>query len=540
FGGSVGGPIVRNKTFFFTNLQLLRTSQSIARTRTVLTQAARQGIFRYVVNGRNNPAGVSGATVDAAGNPLFPACVGAITETTPACIANYSVVQNDPQNLGLDPAVQQLIGLTPLPNTFAAGGDGLNIAGFTFLAPQNERQYDLAFKVDHTFNERNTMYVRYAQGEQNTLGDAGNGNTNAGVIGGAGGPQAFPDSPRNIDTLRNPKNLAVNYRWTASPTLTNEVVVGFNRFTFSFNNADPNADMNSPLRFDCPFPGTSGCLDLTNPIDNTPVINNARSIRTYQFVDNLSWLRDAHTFKFGTNLRYQQHLDNRGQAAGLYVNPQVDFSRVTNEPPANLTSPARINAANDRPRLQSFYNLMLGRIGNIGQGFVAADDAAFGPAGSRFPFDARYPEYDFYGQDTWKIRPNLTLDFGLRYEIKISPSSAGELPVLRPDRPLRIGEAPANDVRWVEGKLFDSDWNNFAPTVGLAWDPFGDGKTSVRTNFRLAYDRINSFVFSSFIYNTAPGATAGVINSVYGRQANEQGRLRFGVPTLTPPANLTP
>ncbi|HJR08496.1 MAG TPA: TonB-dependent receptor [Pyrinomonadaceae bacterium] len=540
FGGSLGGPIIKNKTFFFANLQLLRTSQSIARTRTVLTPTARQGIFRYVANGRNNPAGVASASVDAAGNPLLPACPATILSSTPACIASYSVVANDPTGLGLDPSVQQLIGLTALPNTFAAGGDGLNFAGFTFLAPQTERQYDLAFKVDHTFNDRNTMYVRYAQGEQNTLGDSGNGNTNGGIIGGAGGPQAFPDSPRNIDTLRNPKNLAVNYRWTASPRLTNEVVVGFNRFTFSFNNADENADMNSPLRFDCPFAGTSGCLDLTNPLDNTPIINNARSLRTYQFVDNLSWLRDAHTFKFGTNLRYQQHLDNRGQAAGFYINPQVDFSRVTNPPPTNLTSPAGINTANDRPRLQSLYNTLLGRIGNVGQGFVAASDTAFGPAGSRFPFDARYPEYDFYAQDTWKLRPNLTLDFGLRYEIKISPSSAGELPILHPDRPLRVGEAPANNVRFVEGKLFDSDWNNFAPTVGLAWDPFGDGKTSVRGNFRLAYDRMNTFVFSSFIYNAAPGATFGALNSTAGSLANEQGRLRFGIPTPAPPAGITP
>ncbi|HEX8458890.1 MAG TPA: TonB-dependent receptor [Pyrinomonadaceae bacterium] len=537
FGGSVGGPIIRNKTFFFTNLQLLRTSQSIARTRTVLTQAARQGIFRYVAGGRNNPAGVAGASVDAAGNPLFPNCSATVTT---ACIATYSVVANDPFNFGLDPQVQALIGLTPLPNNYAAGGDGLNFAGFTFLAPQNERQYDLVFKVDHNFNERHAMYVRYAQGEQNTLGDAGNGNTNGGIIGGAGGPQAFPDSPRNIDTLRNPKNLAVNYRWTVSPRLTNEVVVGFNRFTFSFNNADENADMNSPLRFDCPFAGTSGCLDLTNPLDNTPIINNARSIRTYQFVDNVSWLRNAHTFKFGTNLRYQQHLDDRGQAAGFYINPQVDFSRTTNPPPANLTSPAGINAANDRPRLQSLYNVLLGRIGNVGQGFVASSDTAFGAAGSRFPFDARYPEYDFYAQDTWKIRPNLTFDLGLRYEIKISPSSAGELPILRPDRALRIGEAPSNTVRWVEGKLFDSDWNNFAPTVGLAWDPFGDGKTSVRTNFRLAYDRMNTFVFSSFIYNTAPGATFAALNSTAGSLANEQGRLRFGIPAVAPPAGVTP
>ncbi|HEX5709413.1 MAG TPA: TonB-dependent receptor [Pyrinomonadaceae bacterium] len=537
FGGSVGGPIIRNKTFFFTNLQLLRTSQSVARTRTVLTQTARQGLFRYVVGGRNNPAGVSGASVDANGNPVLPACGGSVTT---GCVATYSVVANDPTGLGLDPSVQQLIALTPLPNNFTAGGDGLNFAGFTFLSPQTEKQYDLAFKIDHNFNDRNQMYVRYAQGEQNTLGDGGNGNTNAGIIGGTGGPQAFPDSPRNIDTLRNPKNLAVNYRWTPTPTITNELVVGFNRFTFSFNNADTNADSNSPLRFDCPFPGTSGCLDLTNPLDNTPIINNARSLRTYQIVDNLSWVRESHALKFGTNLRFQQHLDDRGQAAGLYVNPQVDFSRNTNPPPASLTNPAGINTGNDQPRLRSFYNVMLGRVGNIGQGFVAASDDAFGPAGSRFPFDARYPEYDFYAQDTWRLRPNLTLDFGVRWELKLSPNSAGDLPILRPDRPLRVGEAPSDSVRWTEGDLFDSDINNIAPTVGFAWDPFSDGKTSVRANFRLAYDRSNTFVFSSSIYNTAPGATAGIVSSAFGAQPNEQGRVRFGIPTLAPPASLTP
>ncbi|HWS55040.1 MAG TPA: carboxypeptidase-like regulatory domain-containing protein [Pyrinomonadaceae bacterium] len=546
FGGSVGGPVVlpgvyngRNRTFFFFNLQLLRTSQSIARTRTVLTETARQGIFRYVAGGRNNPAGVAGASVNAAGAALLPPCGGGVTTN---CIATYNVAANDPAGLGLDPTVQSVLAATPLPNNFTALGDGLNFAAFTFLAPQTERQYDMAFKIDHAFNERNTVYVRYAQGEQNTLGDAGNGNTNTGFISGnAGGPQAFPDSPRNIDTLRNPKNLAVNYRWTPAPTVTNEFVAGFNRFTFSFNNADPNAEENTPVRFDCPFSGTSGCLDLTNPFDNTPIINNARSLRTYQFVDNLSWLRGSHTLRFGTNLRFQQHLDDRGQAAGLYVNPQVDFSRVTNPPPAALTSPAGINTANDQPRLRSFYNTLLGRVGNIGQGFVAdAGGGAFGPPGSRFPFDARYPEYDFYGQDTWKIRPNLTLDFGLRWEAKPSPSSAGDLPILRPEQAIRLGEAPSNTLRWTEGQLYDGDYNNFAPVVGFAWDPFEDGKTSVRGNFRVAYDRTNTFVFSSFIFNTAPGATTGVVNSTFGTQPNEQGRLRFGLPALAPPASVTP
>jgi len=549
FGGSIGGPVFlptfgeggrgyyngRNRTFFFANLQLLRTSQSISRTRTVLTQQARQGIFRYVAGGRNNPAGVSGASVDAGGNPLLPLCGATVTTN---CVTNYSVAANDPTGLGLDPTIQQIINLTPLPNNFTAGGDGLNFAGFTFLAPQTERQYDLAFKIDHTFNERNTMYVRYAQGEQNTLGDAGNGNTNGGIIGGTGGPQAFPDSPRNIDTLRNPKNLAVNYRWTPTATVTNELVVGFNRFTFSFDNADPNANSNPPFIFSCVT--GSGCLDITNPLDNSPTVNNARSLRTYQFVDNLSWLRGSHTFKFGTNLRFQQHLDDRGGAGGLGINQLVDFSRTANVPLANLTSPSGINTANDRPRLQSLYNVLLGRVGNIGQGFVAASNTAFGPPGSRFPFDARYPEYDFYGQDTWKLRSNLTLDYGLRYEAKLSPSSAGNLPILRANRPIRLGEAPANDLRFEEAELFDSDLSNFAPTVGFAWDPFSNGKTSVRGNFRLAYDRMNTFVLSNSIYNSAPGATFGVTNTTFGQQANEQGRIRSGLPTLAPPASVTP
>jgi len=550
FGGSLGGPLFlprfgeggksyyngRNRTFFFVNLQLLRATQSISRTRTVLTQTARQGVFRYVVGGRNNPAGVSGASVDTSGNPL------------PGLnIASYNVTSNDPlcktnsTNCGLDPQVQALIALTPLPNNFT-GGDGLNFAGFTFLTPTIERQHDLTFKIDHTFNDRNSLFVRYAQGEQDTVGDSGNGNTNGGLIGGTGGPRAFPNSPRNIDTLRNPRNIAVNYRWSPTATITNELVAGFNRFTFSFNNADPNANINPPIIFSCLGVSDSNCLNITNPLDNSPTINNARSIRTYQIVDNLSYLHNSHALKFGTNLRLQQHRDNRGGAGGLGINLIVDFNRSANPVPASFNLPANTSSvinSTDRGRLQSFINGVLGRVGSFGQGFVATGSNAFGPPGTRFPFDARYPEYDFYGQDTWKIRPNLTLDYGLRWEVRFSPRSNGN-PVLHPNSPVRIGAPSSNNLRWVEGKLFDDDWSNFAPTVGLAWDPFKDGKTSVRTNFRLAYDRSNTFVFSSSIYNTEPGLTLGVTNSSFGLGPNETGRLRFGLPPLAPPPGVTP
>ena len=180
--------------------------------------------------------------------------------------------------------------------------------------------------------------------------------------------------------------------------------------------------------------------------------------------------------------------------------------------------------------MQSTINDLLGRVGVISQAFVAESDAAFADPGTLFLFLSKYNEYDFYVQDTWKLRPNLTLDYGLRWEPKMSPRAGGDNVVLRPDRAIRLGEQPADQLRFVEGKLFDDDWNNIAPSLGLAWDPFNDGRTSVRANYRLAYDRMNTFLASSAIFPNTPGTTLGLSNSAFGQQTDEQGRLRFGLP----------
>ncbi|MGH9839686.1 MAG: carboxypeptidase regulatory-like domain-containing protein, partial [Blastocatellia bacterium] len=526
FGGSLGGPIYfprlgeggspiyngKNKTFFFTNLQLLRTYQGIGVTRTVYTQSARQGLFRYVAGGQNAPAGATGASVDAAGAVVSGLNIGTynIGQRDPGCVTR-------PAACGLDPTVQALINQMPLPNNFFAG-DGLNTAGYSFVAPQRERQYDFTAKVDHTIGNNQTIYVRYSQGEQNTVGD----NANAGL-------QVFPNTPNVVDTFRDPKNLAVNHRWAPTGSITNEFVVGFNRFAFSFDNGDSAFSTRPPFTFNL----------IANPFSNTGPVYNARKLRTTQIVDNLSFQRGPHTIRTGVNLRFQQHLDDRSSVAGLATTLAANFGTGTNiVDPATfgLTSLTGINVANDRPRLQSMINDLLGRVGTVSQAFVAAGDQ-YGPPGTRFLFDARYPEYDFYGQDTWKIRPNLTLDYGLRWEVKVSPRAGGNEVVLRPDRPVRVGEQPRNDVKWVPGELFDADYNNLAPTLGLAWDPFGDGKTSVRANYRLAYDRMNTFVLSSSIFQSAPGATLGVINTAFGQGG---GRLREGLPVISPPAGITP
>jgi hypothetical protein len=521
FGGSVGGPIIKDRFFFFTNLQMLRAYETRFVTRTVYTQQARQGLFRYVYGGRNFPAGSSVPSVDASGNPTFPICNGNPPTNTP-CIATYNIFANDPRGLGLDPTVASQFQLMPLPNNFSAG-DGLNTAGFNFAPAQREKQYDFVMRFDYKFNEKNLLYVRWAQGEQNTIGDVGNG-----------GLQAFPETPRLVDTFRDPKNLAINYRWSPTANISNEFIFGINRFAFSFNNPDPNFESNPPFTFNL----------VTTPLNNSATINNLRRLETYQFVDNLTYLRGSHTFKGGINFRYGKHIDDRTSVAGVLTTLSANFSSTVNTIPAafNLPTVGINNTATtgDLTRLRNTINDLLARLGTISRAFVASPDGSkYEPAGSRFNFVAKYPEYDFYIQDTWKARPNLTFDLGLRYELKPSPSS-GSLPILRPEQPVRLGESPSNTLRWTEGKLFDDDRNNFSPSVGFAWDPFKDGKTSVRANYRLAYDRMNTFVLSSSIYQSAPGLTFAAIDTTYG--PNTDRRLRDGLPlaTLAPPTGVTP
>ena len=114
------------------------------------------------------------------------------------------------------------VGLTPLPNNFTSG-DGLNIAGYTFVAPEYEQQMDFVAKIDHTFSSRHAAFVRISKGHQNTNCDSVNG-----------GEPAFPGLPCLVDTTRIPYNWAGNWRWSPARNIVNELVVGQNHFTFDF------------------------------------------------------------------------------------------------------------------------------------------------------------------------------------------------------------------------------------------------------------------------------------------------------------------
>jgi hypothetical protein len=500
FGGSLGGPLfnpgfgeggrgfhwLKDRAFFFTNLPLLRAYDTALVTRTVYTPQARAGLFRYVVGRANAPAGTSTAAVDALGNATLPACNGTPPTNSP-CIASYNIATN-PTGIGIDPTLANIINAMPAPNNFTTG-DGLNTAGFNFASPQHERQYDFVTKLDFNLRQNSFLYVRYAQGSQTSLGDSANT-----------GRPVFPNSPNLVDTSRTPKNLAVNWRWSPSGTITNEAIFGISKYFFSF--ATPNPDPNLPFLF----------LNPATP--NTNFSYNARGVRTFQIIDNLTFVRGAHTLKGGTNLRYNRHTDDRSSVAGSAIEPVVTLSGVAGFtgfglPAAGATS---INN-NDLTRLQNTVNDLLGRIGSVSQAFVA-DGGSFAPAGTRWLNQATYPELDFYFQDNWRFRSNLVFDLGLRWEIKQHPSVAGR-PILVPNQPVKFGAPPSNTLKWVEGDIFKTA-NVWLPSVGFAWDPFKSGKTSVRANYRIASDRIATFLFGSSIFQSTPGNNIAATNSSFG------------------------
>ena len=545
YGGSLGGPLLnpgfgeggkgprwmRDKAFFFVNLQKLAAYDTALVTRTVYTQSARSGIYRYVSGNttaatpaplQNAVAGTATPSVTASGAPVYAAC------GSPAvfpCMNSVNFLTNTAA-LTFDQKTSGILNAMPLPNNFSSVGDGLNTAGFDFGSPQHEKQYDFVSKFDFKLNDKNGFYVRYAQGSQTSLGDSGNG-----------GRPIFPNTGNLVDTFRTPKNLAINYRWSPSATVTNEFLFGMNKFAFSFNT--PNPDPTFPFSFNL----------ASTP--NTNFSYNARRLRTWQWVDNITWVKQNHVLKGGINFRFGRQIDDRASVAGTNIEPVVSLSAPTTTfgiytIPTTATVAAPGLQATDLTRLRSTISDWYGKFGSISQAFVSDPNnpSAFAPAGTRWNYTAFYPEYDFYFQDTWRAKPNLVFDIGLRYEVKLSPSSDGR-PILAPDKPFVAGAAASSTLTWVEKKLFQNDTNNFGPSVGVTWDPWKNGKTSFRANYRLNYDRFPSQLFAANIFQNAPGNTLSA--SDQSSFAQNGGLLRnlapvVGalVPSGTPSALRTP
>ena len=542
YGGQLSGPIVKNRTFFFFSWadQKVNVATPIDTSfglPTLYTSSALAGIYRYFVADPKNPFTLNGATIKGNTPALVDPHTGALlpgvrtcgSPTDLNCVASYNFAANDPKGIGVDPTIAKLFGTYPKPNNYSASGDGLNTATYEWNPPTHFRGPNFMYRIDHTFNEKNNLFGRWLQGHYDTLlGDPLNGR-----------PQVFPGFTPLGEVYRTTKNLAITYRHVFSPRVVNELTAGFSRFIFLFTQGEANPTWPNVV----PYSFANASL----PYINTP--RTFRAVTTPQLLDNINIVKGSHVFRMGANIRLYEHNDQRGQPGGVNVTPSLSFSGSVRPPsgfttPAVATSTAAGISGTDNTRLFGTINDVLGIPARISQVFLGDLKSnqylpfLSGNVVTLWDEGTRLKQYNFFAQDEWRIRRNLVLNYGIRWEINTAPSESGGR-VYVPNSSISDGSTVTfvHADRWFKNNNIDA----FAPRIGVTWAPGNSQKMVIRAGYGIAFDPLSSFEVTAAA-GKVPGLTLNCSSTVgaattQGCQVAPDIRIAQGFPlALSPPA----
>ncbi len=462
FGWTLGGPVFiphvygkdKNKTFFFFSQE-----------------------FRRVIT-YSSPVGVVPTAAEITGSFPHPIC---------ASYTGSTCNQVTQQITNIDPVAQAYI-----KDIFSKVGlpTGTNTLPSLFRNTYNFEQ-ELA-RVDHTFNDKLRVFVRYLRDDIPTIEPGGL--FTGDVIPGVG--TTSTDAPAH--------NWVAHAVSALSPTWLNEAGFDYSYGAIISNPIGLMAATNSPdIKVPLPFAVT------LNQVPNVSFTGGSGLAtygpyrdynRNYAFFDNVTKIHGAHTFKVGFTYNYYQKNENNGLSnAGAFA-----FTSATSTTPAGGASLFE----------QAFANFLTGNVATFTQ--LSKDIAP----------DVRAQQWELYAQDDWRARPNLTLNIGLRYSMFRQPiDSNNELTTFDPSlykaanaAQLTSGGllANTNALSYLNGisingstspygsKVARENSGNFAPRVGFAWDPFKKGKTSVRGGYGISYDATLFGIYEQNIFNNPP------------------------------------
>ncbi len=548
FGGTIGGPIIKDRLFFFAAYEGQRTADQVQTNRIVPTPSLTAGNLTYLCN-TSDPNCVAGNTsTDATGNQLFsvasnpqfaPDLVATLTPTGVAsldqgCSANGTCPVT-PGNLWGGPGPNGLIANIgganpsalftsyPAPNCPSCGnatngsGDLLNSSGYTFPgnAPISLNTYivKLDYKISADGNQ--SLFVR---------GNLQNDNQKE--------PPQFPNLPANEVLTNNSKGIAAGYTWIIRNNLINNFRYAFIRQ--GLGDAGLNSQDFNRLR------GLDDTIGLTNTILTNVPVNN--------FIDDLSWTKGRHTLQFGTNWRLihnnrQSNAQNISEGfANLYwMNPSFIANQGGSLDPGIATNPAFPLVDGSFGGSYDFAAVQL--TGLMSQVYTVTNqdkNANLIPNGDLVSRHFRNFEGEMYVQDKWNATPSLTFTYGLRYSLlqppyessgnQVSPTvdmhqwftnrwtNALQGASVQPDLTFNLsGQANGGKPYWA--------WNykNLAPRFAVAYSPhaasgfwhtiFGDtGKSSIRAGYGLYYDHFGEGVVNTFDRQGSWGLTSTISN----------------------------
>ena len=473
FGGAIGGPVIKDRFFFFYSYEGRRDQSETTVVSRVPTASLGRGEVRYL--GPNNQI---------------------VTVTS----ANMATIF--PELGGANPAVAPVLAAAAAkyPANDTTIGDGLNTAGFRFNAPRPVSLNSHIGRFDYNLSSNQLLTAR-VQVQHDLFG----------------GTRLFPDTPSQ-DTWSHPWGVVLGHVWTINNSLVNNFRYGMTREAFT---RQGDAAKNEIYFRNVFFP----VQDSRTISRETPVHN---------FVDDVSWVTGNHTFQFGTNIRIiRNHRTTYATAFDTaYTNP-TGYQGSGNNIVQRINTFSPIGSNFDTADVKNAAAALLGRFTAMTARFTFDKDGTLLEPGTPSDREFGTEEYDFYAQDVWKLRANLTLTLGLRYGISRPVYETNGFEA-KPNISLseffrrRLEGAakgvPYNDPISVDisgpvnggSPLYNWDKNNFQPRIAAAWSPnfkggflgklFGENSESVfRGGFGVTNDYYGQQLAVSFDLNNRLG-----------------------------------
>jgi hypothetical protein len=567
FGGRVGGPIIKNKTFFFFLFDGQRFLTKSNFTGTVLTDQARQGIFRYFPGVQNGNILTNTPTVDRNGNPVKPVTAsGDLTSFN--VFAKSDGTAWDPLRTTFDTSgwIKTLINRMPSPNDYTVG-DGLNTAGIRWLRRSqgqdtangdgndtDRNQYNV--RIDHNFNARNkaSFSGTWERDSAET--------SQAGLTSWPGGYDGL--------VSRAPRVITGSFVSTVSPTIVNEFRLGTRKaWNYSWSSIWRPDAVGAAARAVLPTHAGKAFYP-TQALIGSNIINSVSGAATrgqqspiYDFSDTVSWTKGKHAFRSGFDARFTSSVGfNGSDNPDFYTIPLVSVNAVNNPVTGIPTQVPGLIGTN----ITTASNLLLDLAGSVGDISIGNGFNVINPTDTSFSAQARIKNYhqnewSAFFKDDWKVRSDLTLNLGIRYDfygvpyenrgMNASPvgGQAGLLGISGPSgQPTQLQLVGKNSPN-PGTLLYQNDRNNFGPAVGFSWSlPWGGKeKTVVRGGYGVVYQGAASFNanLSLFVGNnpglsTIPSLASLGLGTKYFNFASSDLPVPIPLPTTVKPLSQEP
>ena len=483
FGGSLGGPIMKDRAFFFYSFEALRQTSQTSVVRTVPLASLGRGELRY-----RTSAGAIVTLTTAQLNAAFPAL-----DMNPAAIEIFKTAA-----------------AKYTANDFTTGDSTpnalLNTAGFRFNAATPVELNSHVGRFDFNLTNNQQLFVR-----ANVIYDL------------TGQAPQFPDTPRP-NVWSHPTGIAAGHTWTINNRVINRFTYGYTREAFT--QQGDSSDNSTTFRF------------VFSPLGFSRTVTRITPVQTIS--DDLSWVKGNHTLQFGGTIRLVKN--NRIGFSNAFDNALANPSFYSGGAGASLSTPVQnfaiangigVFSSADRAAVQNAVSALIGRYSQYTANFTFGADGTLLNAGT--PTDRTFAtqEYEPYIQDIWKFRNNLTFTVGLRYSLSRpiyetngfemkSNIPLGELYQQRLDAAAQgkvvntsitfDRSGPAND----RPPLYNWDTNNFQPRVAVAWSPNfktgflakllgADNESQFRGGFAITNDQYGSALAVNFDLANAVG-----------------------------------